>query len=635
VRTVGLGLLEIAETDRAAVVLVGPDRRFTFAWTVGLSPEDCAQIAEHLSNAPQRDDLIVQTALSGVQLAAWPALYEGRALAFLVALRGTRRGWSEEEREALRTLARQAGLALRNARLMEETARRARQQEALHRLSTVLARADTVREVCEATVRAAQDILGYRAIGVFLLDPATGDRVLQAGHGWPDLFTGHRIPPGQGLSDRAVRTGRTSYCPDVRLDPAYIPGAPDARSELDVPIRMDGSVAGVLVVEQDRVDGFAPEEIATLEATANLVGVALERARLLEEARGRAEHFAALLEFGAALRTTRSPEEMYPIVVRRAMSLVRADRAALALLEPGRRMPTLVALRGSRLDRPVLPADAVAVIRDTPQPVLLPQWPSASGRGERGPTALVPIRAERDVLGILMVGRRGVQAPEFTDREMGLLRGIAEVAGNAIRRAQLLTQLEQAYMDLVLALARAMDARDTYTANHSERIAVWAERTARALGCSEAEIRQIRWAALLHDIGKVGVPDRILRKPGPLTAEEWVEIRRHPVVGEEILRPIAALREVARIVRHHQERWDGMGYPDGLRGEEIPLGARIIAVVDTYGAITDHRPYRPARTHAEAVEELRRCAGTQLDPRIVEVFLGVLEADSDLQPVGA
>jgi HD-GYP domain-containing protein (c-di-GMP phosphodiesterase class II) len=126
----------------------------------------------------------------------------------------------------------------------------------------------------------------------------------------------------------------------------------------------------------------------------------------------------------------------------------------------------------------------------------------------------------------------------------------------------------------------------------------------------------------------------VLRKPGPLTPEEWEVVKRHPVVGEEILKPVRRLAGVARLVRHHQERWDGTGYPDGLRGQQIPLGARILAVVDAYTAITDHRPYRPARTHEEAVTELRRCAGSQLDPAVVSAFLQVLEADRGLLPSG-
>ncbi len=185
--------------------------------------------------------------------------------------------------------------------------------------------------------------------------------------------------------------------------------------------------------------------------------------------------------------------------------------------------------------------------------------------------------------------------------------------------------LENAYVELVVTLSRAIDARDPYTAGHSERLREWAEALARRIGCSEQEVQDIRWAALLHDIGKIGIPDSILRKPGPLSAEEWHLMRQHPLIGEWILAAVPRLRTVARIVRSHHERWDGTGYPDGLVGEEIPLASRILAVVDAYVAQTDGRPYRPARSPEEAVTELRRCAGTQFDPRIVDAFCALLE----------
>lgn len=178
--------------------------------------------------------------------------------------------------------------------------------------------------------------------------------------------------------------------------------------------------------------------------------------------------------------------------------------------------------------------------------------------------------------------------------------------------------------DVVAALASALQERDQYTGDHSESVVDVAGRVAESLAMDEEAIAKLRSAALLHDIGKVGVPDHILHKPGPLDEHEWEVMRQHPEIGERILRAIPGLGGVAKIVRHEHERWDGKGYPDGLSGEEIPIGARIILVCDAYHAMTSDRPYRMAMSHTDAVAELTRNAGTQFDPNVAEALVGYL-----------
>jgi HD-GYP domain-containing protein (c-di-GMP phosphodiesterase class II) len=181
----------------------------------------------------------------------------------------------------------------------------------------------------------------------------------------------------------------------------------------------------------------------------------------------------------------------------------------------------------------------------------------------------------------------------------------------------------------VLALANAVDAKDTYTADHAQRLAAMALAVGHEMGMSPRELEDLRYGAILHDIGKIGVPDAILQKPAGLNADEWGRMCQHPPIGAHILAPIPRLAGASRVVRHHHERYDGTGYPDGLAGQAIPLGARILAVVDSYSAIVDKRPYKEARSHQEAVAELKRCAGAQFDPRVMETFLWLLERGID------
>jgi diguanylate cyclase (GGDEF)-like protein/putative nucleotidyltransferase with HDIG domain len=178
--------------------------------------------------------------------------------------------------------------------------------------------------------------------------------------------------------------------------------------------------------------------------------------------------------------------------------------------------------------------------------------------------------------------------------------------------------------DAVAALAVALLERDRYTGEHSEYVVELSGAVARGMGLDDATTAEVQAAALLHDIGKVAVPDEILNKPGALTEDQWRQMRDHTVIGERILRAIPGLGNVARVVRHEHERWDGGGYPDGVAGEDVPVGSRIILACDAYHAMTSDRPYRAAMSHAEAIAELSANAGTQFDPRVVEVLIGQL-----------
>lgn len=235
---------------------------------------------------------------------------------------------------------------------------------------------------------------------------------------------------------------------------------------------------------------------------------------------------------------------------------------------------------------------------------------------------------------ILLTGRTGLD-----DVVEGLDAGADDFIGKPYEMAELMARirsvlrLRRAISDMeaahgvVAALANAVEAKDVTTEHHCQRLAGHARRLAERIGLEAGDVQAVMYGALLHDVGKIGIAESILTKAGPLTDPEWVEMRRHPEIGEQICRPLSSSRQFAPIVRHHHERWDAMGYPDRLRGEAIPIGARIVGLIDAFDAMVNDRPYRAARSVAEAVAELRAQAGRQFDPGLVPVFIELLEED--------
>jgi putative nucleotidyltransferase with HDIG domain len=253
------------------------------------------------------------------------------------------------------------------------------------------------------------------------------------------------------------------------------------------------------------------------------------------------------------------------------------------------------------------------------------QFDAATARVYAGlleaPMLCAPLYFHEKVLGLMCVGGRSAKN-DFKEDEISLINNLALQTAVAIENAKLNENAEKTYFETISALALAVEARDKYSRGHLDRVAEYAIKIARQLNLSEEDINILRDGARLHDVGKIGIPDEILKKPGGLTPEERDMMRKHTEIGENIIKPISSLRKLCDVVRHHHELLDGSGYPDGLRGDEISLLTRILTVADIFDALTTNRSYRAAFSFADAKKELLKM-DAKLDQNVVKVFLAV------------
>jgi len=250
-----------------------------------------------------------------------------------------------------------------------------------------------------------------------------------------------------------------------------------------------------------------------------------------------------------------------------------------------------------------------------------------------------PLVNRGKVLGVIYVDSTD-QTNLYTKEDLALLSALALKAGTSLDNARLYDDLRNLFYNTVETLVRAIQARDRYTSGHSARVSRYALLIGDKLGLTTQDRRELYLAAMLHDIGKIGIPDELLNREGKLTEEQFRQIRNHVIVGASMLKALGEMNPIIPLILHHHEAWDGSGYPDGLEKEDIPLMSRILAVADSYDAMTSDRPYRKAMSRSEAIDEIKRCSGTSFDPTVVDAFLSVVEeqaaapAEPEPQPVG-
>jgi len=555
--------------------------------------------------------------------------------------------FTENDARLASAFAAQVSIALENARLFKETSTRLENLQTLNRISTSLRTAQTKDEILEILLDETLSAFRARNGAIWIFDTNTKLLRMEAMRGWLKSFQYIELRPSQGLNGRVFSENRSRISNEVANDPWLMEEArvltPIGWNQVSVPIRTARETIGVLLVAVERPRQIQQAEVDLLITIAEMAGNAIHRATLHELTEHRLRNLESLHEIERAISSSLDVRITLNLLLDKAISGLGVQAAAVLLFDPILRVLNFAAGRGfrtqgiesSRLRLGEGQAGIAIQERRVVAVLDLNQTNVAYTRmsliEEEGFFSYycAPLIAKGRVKGVLETYHRLA----FTaDSEwIDFLETLAAQAAVAIDNAELVENLQHSNLNLALAYdatiegwSHALDLRDKETEGHTQRVTDLTLQLARRMDVHANELIQIRRGALLHDIGKMGVPDRILHKPESLTEAEWEIMRRHPVYAYEMLRHIEYLRPALDIPYCHHEKWDGSGYPRGLAGDQIPLAARIFAVADVWDALTNDRIYRKALPEEQALAYIKEQSGQHFDPQIVESFLTLI-----------
>ncbi len=469
------------------------------------------------------------------------------------------------------------------------------------------------------------------------------NRIAVAGSYSQEVSRGSLSLEGRGIVPRAIRTKEIINIPDVSQEPDYVPNWEAARSEMAIPLKIGDTVIGVIDVQSAAIAAFNPDDERLMSIFAERAALAIENARLNQQTHNRLNRLSALRHIDTAIANTFDIHLTLNILLTEVTQQLRVDAAAVLLYNPALQIFHFGAEQGFRTsalkhtnlrlgrgyagkaaqERRIIHIKDIRAPRDSlKDSKLLPDENFISYYG-------VPLIAKGEIQGVLEIFHRSFL--EGSAEWLEFLETLAGQAAIAIDNATLFTNLEIANDELIAAYdttlegwAKALELRDGETEGHCRRVTDMTLKLAQIVGINGEATIHVRRGALLHDIGKMGVPDSILLKPGPLTNAEWSIMREHPNYAQQFLSGIDFLRPAMAIPYCHHEKWDGTGYPQGLRGEDIPLPARVFSIVDVWDALSSDRPYRKAWEHVRVLDYLQEQAGQHFDPQIVTPFIEIL-----------
>jgi HD-GYP domain-containing protein (c-di-GMP phosphodiesterase class II) len=553
--------------------------------------------------------------------------------------------FTPEHRVLLETLAAQFATSIENAHLYEQTRARLRELQLIAAVSSALSAASTRAEMYAVVLNQLVPALNVDGGLIETLDTSSGELLIQAARGVGESLVGKRIPRGESLSAYVLETGKPYLNNDARNDPRLFSTEAfgECRAAAGVPMRIGTHILGLVWIASRR--RLTDADLHVLTAIADITANALHRAALNEQTERQVQHLSALRAIDRVISSSFDVHLALAVILEHTIARLNVDAVNVLVHHRHTHILQYAASRGFRtraieqthlrcgeglagrvaLERQILHLTNLATHAQgaTIQEIVDEGYTEYYG---------VPLIAKGNVVGVIEIFNRAPLPRDPEWREF--CEALAGQAAIAIDNARLFNDLQRSHTDLMLAYdatiegwSRALELRDKETEGHTKRVTEMTLALARAFGIGEDEIVHIRRGALLHDIGKLVVPDAILLKPSKLTDEEMALMREHPRRAYEMLLPIEYLRPALDIPYCHHEKWDGTGYPRGLKGEEIPLAARLFAVADVFDALTSDRPYRPAWSRENALAYIREQAGKCFDPRVVEVFLQMTKGE--------
>jgi putative nucleotidyltransferase with HDIG domain len=538
---------------------------------------------------------------------------------------------------------------------LEETINRLNLRfEALQKITQLINLASNFEQVLDEVMRLTIELVSAQAGIIILIDQTTGElssHITIGDHPREELVEKPEWKLDKGVMGAILKVGEPVIIPDASQYPLFREEISKAIgctavNAMCVPLKRKDKALGVLEVfnkkpqAQELKEGdksmasFTEEDQKLMVSLSNEIVMVIENAMLVKELERRVVELDNLLKATEAIASTLQLDPLLDMIMELGMKVMDAEGCSVLLVNEKEKKLQFVAASGAKKEEVkkltldmgegvagwVAQNDQPLLIEDVSKDTRFSKRVDETLRQKTKSLICVPLKVKDKIIGVMeVINKRGDRT--FVQRDMVLFKPLSAQAAVAIERAKLYEDLEDMYISTVKSLAAAIDANDPYTRGHSERVTRFSLLIAKELGLDDKIQKNVELCALLHDVGKLGVPVSVLRKKDKLTDEDWKLIRRHPVLGAEIVSPIRQLKELIPNIRHHHERYDGKGYPDNLKGEEIPLISRILAVADTFDALTSERPYRNGLSDKAALEEIEMCKGTQLDPACVDAFL--------------